>query len=275
MSVPAKVNPHAMRSLWPASTPTNGGSPRPLRSSPAPPGARSSGAPASRCGGAGRWRGSAPWRALPLMTQLLLPSIVLHLGLQTCAARPGMSRGTPRRSRAAAARPARTGRRRPCAWRRAVVGEERHVEPLGHHELVPRIGRRRRFASSAPKRATFMASWISLIAWPRTLAPPARPAQHHRLGGPRIGLDAGELELDGRLSAFCSDEGVHPLAIRGEDRSALRVVAGPLRASNGPRYIIRRVRSSYGNAGAEDLGEPPSRQRRHISICQSRSCAIT
>ena len=192
----------------------------------------------------------------------MLPSVAIGRG-ETCrACSPGA--GTRARNRSTIS----SAGRRPGDERVAVAGahrvedllrDEADVEPVRHHQVVPRVGR------EAPVRllysvAGYVEGELHLVDGvpPHARHAEGGPAQHCRLRRPRERLDAGELELHRQVVAVLPDVGVHAGGVGGEQPVGVGVIARPLGFVEGSpephqpgaAVVVERLRT-------EDLRQPP------------------
>ena len=197
MSMPAKVKPHAMLSLLPRSTPTNGGSPPPMTFHP---GRHQMHEVAQRRHLDAAVRivrddGNAGWRELAADHPVVAAVHVLQFGHQARRLPGGTSRGTAPRSRATAACRVRTDRRRPsaAASRSSVISSGRDPRALSGRHTDP-----------GPPSCWPPAPELLHVQRELNLVEPGaaravdaefRPAKRQCLRGPWLRLDAGELEL--------------------------------------------------------------------------------
>ena len=196
--------------------------------------ARSSAAPASRCAGADRWRGShAARRARAGQHPVVAP-------LGGDRPRRDLPRLQPRRRHQRAVRLDDLQRRQAPGHERIAVagahcvedllGDDADVEPLRHHQVVPRIGgetpiRLRRSVAGDVEGELHLVDGVP----PHARHSEGGPAQHGSFRRPRERLDAGEPELHRQVAAVLLDVGVHAVGVRGEQPPGVGVIARPLR----------------------------------------------
>ena len=251
--MPTMVKPKATRSLCPTATPGRRGL---AGADHVPARARRGGRGSAGWGGSrARWgslasSGLPVAESVPSTTQLLLPS----RRARSAGAAPA-AWGGPRTFSSTPWASCRDGR----GWRRRGRGGEAFTSSSVSSQPSSRPTIEREHLQEAVARHA-----------------EGRQAVEADLGRPRLGAEAGELELDGQPVAARHDEDVDPAHEGLDDLPPVRGVARVLglqvpavAQQPGEAVAVARPR------GPSTSASRPSPIRRQTSICQSRSWAAT